>query len=105
MLLTEDEGVKSFIANLTAQISEWFEPGKLQRVVLVIMSKATSEVLERWNFNIETDGEVVEKDSSRTGYSTSVIKMDTFVIKIFLERFEEVLGTLVEVERATPLVS
>lgn len=40
---------------------EWLEAGKLQRVVLVIMSKATSEVLERWNFSIETDDEVVEK--------------------------------------------
>lgn len=40
---------------------EWLEAGKLQRVVLVIMSKATGEVLERWNFSIETDSEVVEK--------------------------------------------
>lgn len=42
---------------------EWLEAGKLQRVVLVIMSKATGEVLERWNFRIETDAEVVEKGS------------------------------------------
>ena len=41
--------------------SEWLEAGKLQRIVLVIMSKATNEVLERWNFNIVTDAEVVEK--------------------------------------------
>lgn len=61
MLLTQDEGVKSFIASLTSQLSEWLEAGKLQRIVLVIMSKATSEVLERWNFSIETDSEVVEK--------------------------------------------
>ncbi|KAJ1696579.1 hypothetical protein LUZ63_005091 [Rhynchospora breviuscula] len=61
LLLTQDEGVKSFISGLTSQLSEWLEAGKLQRVVLVIMSKATSEVLERWNFNIETDAEVVEK--------------------------------------------
>ena len=27
----------------------------------MIMSKATGEVLERWNFRIETDSEVVEK--------------------------------------------
>ncbi|KHG10008.1 Mitotic spindle checkpoint MAD2 -like protein [Gossypium arboreum] len=65
MLLTQDEGVKSFISNLTAQLSEWLEAGKLQRVVLVIMSKATNEVLERWNFSIETDSEVVEKGVSR----------------------------------------
>ncbi|KAK2987180.1 hypothetical protein RJ640_030772 [Escallonia rubra] len=56
LLLTQDDGVKAFIANLTAQLTEWLESGKLQRVVLVIMSKATSEVQERWNFSIETDG-------------------------------------------------
>lgn len=65
MLLTQDEGVKSFIASITSQLSEWLEAGKLQRAVLVIMSKAGSEVLERWNFNIETDSEVVEKGVSR----------------------------------------
>ncbi|KAB2045770.1 hypothetical protein ES319_D01G184700v1 [Gossypium barbadense] len=51
MLLTQDE--------------EWLEAGKLQRVVMVIMSKATKEVLERWNFSIETDSDVVEKGVSR----------------------------------------
>uniref|UniRef100_A0A8R7PHK4 HORMA domain-containing protein n=2 Tax=Triticinae TaxID=1648030 RepID=A0A8R7PHK4_TRIUA len=61
MLLTQDEAVKTFLTNLTSQLSEWLEGGKLQRIVLVIMSKATGEVLERWNFNIITDGEVVEK--------------------------------------------
>ncbi|XP_073130315.1 mitotic spindle checkpoint protein MAD2 [Henckelia pumila] len=61
MLLTQDDGLKSFISNLTSQLSEWLEAGKLQRIVLVIMSKATGEVLERWNFSIETDSEVVEK--------------------------------------------
>ncbi|GJU98083.1 mitotic spindle checkpoint protein MAD2 [Tanacetum coccineum] len=44
---------------------KWLEAGKLQRIVLVIMNKATNEVLERWNFSIETDKEVVEKGISR----------------------------------------
>lgn len=65
LLLTQDEGVKSFISNLNSQLSEWLEAGKLQRIVLVIMSKATNEVLERWNFSIQTDSEVVEKGVSR----------------------------------------
>ncbi|KVH95691.1 DNA-binding HORMA [Cynara cardunculus var. scolymus] len=43
LLLSQDEGVKTFIANLHAQLSEWLEAGKLQRIVLVIMSKATNE--------------------------------------------------------------
>jgi hypothetical protein len=41
--------------------AEWLGAGKLQGIVMVIMSKATSEVLERWNFNIDTYPEVVEK--------------------------------------------
>ncbi|KAK1377359.1 mitotic spindle checkpoint protein MAD2 [Heracleum sosnowskyi] len=65
LLLTQDEGVKSFISSLNSQLSEWLEAGKLQRIVLVIMSKATNEVLERWNFSIQTDSEVVEKGVSR----------------------------------------
>ncbi|EPS71952.1 hypothetical protein M569_02810, partial [Genlisea aurea] len=65
MLLIQDEGVKSFLSNLTSQLSEWLEAGKLQRVVLVIMNKESGEVLERWNFGIETDNEVVEKGVSR----------------------------------------
>ncbi|KAM0048685.1 putative mitotic spindle checkpoint protein Mad2 [Helianthus debilis subsp. tardiflorus] len=65
LLLSQDEGVKTFIANLNTQLSEWLEAGKLQRIVLVIMSKATNEVLEKWNFSIETDKKVVEKEVSR----------------------------------------
>ncbi|KAL6652493.1 hypothetical protein ACP70R_011418 [Stipagrostis hirtigluma subsp. patula] len=61
MLLTQDEGVKAFLTDITSQLSEWLEAGKLQRIVLVIMSKATNEALERWNFSIETDREVVDK--------------------------------------------
>ncbi|XP_020523467.1 mitotic spindle checkpoint protein MAD2 isoform X1 [Amborella trichopoda] len=74
MLLIEDDAVKAFLACLTSQISEWLESGKLQRVVLVIMSKASSEVLERWNFNIETDNEVVEKGVSRAKSDKEIMR-------------------------------
>ncbi|XP_020243108.1 mitotic spindle checkpoint protein MAD2-like, partial [Asparagus officinalis] len=53
---------------------EWLEAGKLQRIVLVIMSKATSEVHERWNFNIETDSEVVTKGVSREKSDKEIIR-------------------------------
>lgn len=61
LLMCQQEKVKGFIDTVTAQISTWLQTGTLQRVVLVIASIATKEVLERWNFNIETDKEVVEK--------------------------------------------
>jgi mitotic spindle assembly checkpoint protein MAD2 len=65
MFLIQDEAVKGFVASITSQLAEWLESGKLQRIVLVIMSKASSEVLERWNFNVVTDDEVVQKGVSR----------------------------------------
>ncbi|KAK3204158.1 hypothetical protein Dsin_018204 [Dipteronia sinensis] len=54
-----------FLSHILVICEEWLESGKLQRVVLVIMSKATGEVLQRWNFSIETDSKVVEKGVSR----------------------------------------
>ncbi|EEF30316.1 plant mitotic spindle assembly checkpoint protein mad2, putative [Ricinus communis] len=45
MLLAQDEGVNCFIANLNAQLPEWLEAGKLERVVIVITSKATNILL------------------------------------------------------------
>jgi hypothetical protein len=57
--------------------AEWLEAGKLQRIVLVIMSKATSEVLERWNFNIVTDAEVVEKGCATLFYPPIFIFLPT----------------------------
>ncbi|KAJ6321477.1 hypothetical protein OIU77_011531 [Salix suchowensis] len=83
MLLTNDEGVKSFISNLNAQLSEWLEAGKLQRVVLVIMSKDTNEVLERWNFSIETDSEVVEKGVSREKSDKEIMREIQAIMRVF----------------------
>ena len=35
--------------------ADWLEQGELQRLVLVITSQSTKEVLERWTFNIQTE--------------------------------------------------
>ncbi|KAL2620140.1 hypothetical protein R1flu_000345 [Riccia fluitans] len=65
MLICEDERVKTFINTVTKQMADWLETGSLERVVLVVASIASGEVLERWSFNIETDKEVTEKGIAR----------------------------------------
>ncbi|KAG6546463.1 hypothetical protein Mapa_012012 [Marchantia paleacea] len=65
MLICEDEKVKTFINTVTKQMGDWLETGSLERVVLVIASIASGEVLERWSFSIETDKEVTEKGVTR----------------------------------------
>lgn len=44
---------------LPAWLPEWLEGGALQKVVLVVTSVASKEVLERWTFDIQTDKAVV----------------------------------------------
>ncbi|KAG0619968.1 hypothetical protein M758_4G178800 [Ceratodon purpureus] len=61
LLVCQQEQVKGFIDTNTKQIATWLETGNIQRVVMVIASIATKEVLERWNFIIESDQEVLEK--------------------------------------------
>lgn len=61
LLMCQQEQVKGFIDTNTKQIATWLETGNIQRVVMVIASIATKEVLERWNFIIENDQEVLEK--------------------------------------------
>ncbi|KAJ8573547.1 hypothetical protein K7X08_010058 [Anisodus acutangulus] len=56
IVLQENE-VSTIISNLNLQlpvVGSW----KATKAVLVIMSKASGEVLERWKFSIENDSEV-----------------------------------------------
>ncbi|MFS7949317.1 putative mitotic spindle checkpoint protein Mad2 [Helianthus anomalus] len=70
LLLSQDEG------------NGWkLGTGNLQRIVLVIMSKATNEVLERWNFSIETDKEVVEKGVSREKSDKEIMREIQAIMK------------------------
>lgn len=39
--------------------SDWLEKGLLQRLVLVVTSAYSGEVLERWTFEVQTDAEVL----------------------------------------------
>ena len=40
--------------------ADWLLTGALQKMVLVVTSVATKEVLERWTFDIQTDREVLD---------------------------------------------
>ncbi len=39
--------------------ADWLSTGALQKMVLVITSVSTKEVLERWTFDIQTDKAVL----------------------------------------------
>jgi len=60
MMVTTDEGLVKYLSTVLTQISEWLTKGKLEKLVLVVASVHTSEVLERWQFDIETEQDALD---------------------------------------------
>jgi len=44
---------------------EWMLAKKISKLVLVISSKETREVLERWQFDVEVEGDKMGKENIR----------------------------------------
>eukprot|EP00741_Cyanophora_paradoxa_P020692 tig00021290_g19972.t1 len=60
MLVTNDEGLSKYLGSVLTQLSEWLLHGLVQKLVVVITSAETLQVLERWAFDVETDKDVVD---------------------------------------------
>ncbi|KAL5106077.1 hypothetical protein TcWFU_002026 [Taenia crassiceps] len=57
VLITTDEELTDYLDCLISQIKVWLSSGSLKRLVLVIKSVKTEEVLERWQFNVVREEE------------------------------------------------
>ena len=55
VLVTSDEGLKSYLVQVLRQLAEWLTKGEVQKLIVVITGVESKEVLERWVFNIDTD--------------------------------------------------
>ncbi|KAK9916679.1 hypothetical protein WJX75_005693 [Coccomyxa subellipsoidea] len=59
MMVTTDPGLTKYLTSVLQQMSDWLVTGALQKMVLVVTSVSTKEVLERWTFDIQTDKAVL----------------------------------------------
>lgn len=57
MLMSSDNEVKDYIGNIMTQLRKWIYGGRLLKLVLVIINKATTEAVERWVFSIDIQSE------------------------------------------------
>eukprot|EP00753_Platysulcus_tardus_P006846 PLAT14631.1.p1 GENE.PLAT14631.1~~PLAT14631.1.p1 ORF type:complete len:212 (-),score=91.09 PLAT14631.1:141-776(-) len=60
MLVTQDEGLKEYLAEVLGQLSEWLLRKEVQKLVIVICGEESGDTLERWVFNVEADSSVTE---------------------------------------------
>ena len=49
-----------YLSTVLTQISEWLTAGQLEKLILVVASVNTNEVLERWAFDIETEQDALD---------------------------------------------
>ncbi|KAG2387028.1 hypothetical protein C9374_002063 [Naegleria lovaniensis] len=66
MMVTTDETLKKYLSQVLNQLSSWLLQKQVQQLVLAISSVNTSEVLERWQFVIETDSDVNATEGHKT---------------------------------------
>ncbi|KAE8630628.1 hypothetical protein XENTR_v10000902 [Xenopus tropicalis] len=55
LLLTTDPGLKEYLNKVTDQLKDWLYKCQVQKLVVVITSIDSNEILERWQFDIECD--------------------------------------------------
>ena len=65
VLVSTDERVNNFLKSVLSQIEEWLVERKVKKLVVVLTSVETKEVLERWEFKVEYETE--ENDDSKAG--------------------------------------
>lgn len=57
MLITTDDGLEMYIDNCLKQVKDWISQGKLSRLVVAIVEKESGETRERWQFDLDVQGE------------------------------------------------
>merc|ERR1712179_725285 len=53
LLVSTDDAVNKFLGDVLGQIQEWLVMRKVKKLVVVVNSVESKEVLERWEFKVE----------------------------------------------------
>ena len=63
LMITTEEGVKTFLDNILKQLNLWLVQKKAQKLVLAVKDVETDEVIETWRFNVENSSEREEEEA------------------------------------------
>lgn len=64
VMTVKDLKLQMYLQDVLKQFTDWLGTGTLQKAVLVIMSAASGDVLERWAFDIQTNVEAIANDTT-----------------------------------------
>lgn len=58
MLVSTDDDVKRYIKRIMKQLHSWMGAGRINKLIVCIVSKETSETMERWQFDVDIVNQV-----------------------------------------------
>lgn len=53
--MSKDEKIKEFLNNVLGQAEQWLAENKVEKFSMIISNVHTKEVLERWDFKVDTE--------------------------------------------------
>ncbi|KAI9255128.1 DNA-binding protein [Phascolomyces articulosus] len=74
LLITNNDELKVYVDQIMSQVRVWLQKGKLSSLIVVIKSKDTGDILERWQFNIEPHLEQQQQTLDNDGELTNDTK-------------------------------
>ncbi|XP_076246544.1 mitotic arrest deficient 2 [Calliopsis andreniformis] len=96
VLMSTDDKIKGFLDTVLGQIQEWLVQRKVQKVTLVITNVNTKEVLEKWDFKVDYEGQTSNgvTDSINNGLPDVGTKDVKSIQKEIREVIRQITGTV-----------
>lgn len=73
MLVSTDDDVKRYIKRIMKQLHSWMGAGRINKLIVCIVSKETADTMERWQFDID----IVQSSGPLPNTSTAVGQADS----------------------------
>ncbi|KAI7861131.1 DNA-binding protein [Circinella umbellata] len=65
LLVTNNDDLKAYVDQIMEQVRVWLYKGKLSKLIVVIKSRENGDILERWQFNIDSHKEEEEEEEQQ----------------------------------------
>ncbi|XP_066584716.1 mitotic spindle assembly checkpoint protein MAD2A [Prorops nasuta] len=101
-LMSTDEKIKSFLDTVLGQVQEWLTLRKVQKITLVITNVHTKEVLEKWDFKVDYEGQ--PSNGTAENNTKSLPEVGTKDVKSIQKEIREVIRQITGTVSFLPLL-
>ncbi|CAK9832198.1 Mitotic spindle assembly checkpoint protein MAD2A [Anthophora retusa] len=102
VLMSTDQKIKGFLDTVLGQIQEWLIQRKVQKITLVITNVNTKEVLEKWDFKVDYEGQTCNSINNST--SNGISEVGTKDVKTIQKEIREVIRQITGTVSFLPLL-